>query len=117
MNKINEELEEITTSSDFFEKEKQRQKEKRDQEKAQNIREALAMEEAVSNRDLNWLKRYDEALSAGAAPPAEETENVELQEAIAQFDAETEAEEAEALSEELPFLGEAEDIDEEDAKV
>lgn len=133
LTKITEQLEEITTSSDFFEKEKQRQREKRDQEKAQNIREALAMDEAVPTRDVNWLKRYDEALAAGQSAPvvgeeavaavegaegevAVETENPELQQAIAEFDAEVDEEEA-MESEELPFLGEADDIDEGDAQV
>ncbi|HEX7673400.1 MAG TPA: SMC-Scp complex subunit ScpB [Bdellovibrio sp.] len=63
--KIQEQLEEITTSSNFFEEEKRRQAEKRDQERAQNIREALAMGEPVSNRDANWLKKFDDALAAG----------------------------------------------------
>lgn len=138
LTKITEQLEEITTSSDFFEKEKQRQREKRDQEKAQNIREALAMDEAVPTRDVNWLKRYDEALAAGQSAPvvteegiaaienaegeiaasevAIDSENPELQQAIAEFDAEIDEEEA-MESEELPFLGEADDIDEGDAQV
>lgn len=63
--KITEQLGEITTSSDFFEQEKQRQIEKKEFEKAQNIREALEVNESVSTRDLNWLKKYDEALAAG----------------------------------------------------
>lgn len=63
--KIEEQLSDITTSSDFFEQEKQRQKEKRDAEKAQNIRDALAVGEEVSKRDLNWLTRYDEARANG----------------------------------------------------
>ncbi|MCB0369502.1 MAG: SMC-Scp complex subunit ScpB, partial [Bdellovibrionales bacterium] len=70
--KLSEQLDGITTSSDFFEKEKQRQKEKRDQEKAQNIREALEMGEEVSTRDKNWLKRYDEALAMGEKSIEEE---------------------------------------------
>jgi segregation and condensation protein B len=134
LNKITEQLEEITTSSEFFEKEKIRQREKRDLEKAQNIREALAMGEAVANRDVNWLKRYDEALAAGstfagasagqvevaegnaAAGPdvalAESDENPELEKAMAEFDADTEEVD---LEDELPFLGEADDIGEDDA--
>ena len=65
LEKIQSQLEDITTSSDFFEQEKIRQRQKKDLEKAQNIREALAVNEAVSTRDLNWLKRYDEALARG----------------------------------------------------
>jgi len=124
LNKITEQLEEISTSSEFFEREKLRQREKRDQERAQNIREALAMGEEVSTRDANWLKRYDEALAAGQSAPlvsegegeaAPSPETTELQRAIVAFDAETEVEED--LEEELPFLGEAEDIGEDDASV
>jgi len=63
--KIQEQLEDIATTTSFFEEEKRRQAEKRDEEKAQNIREALAMSEPVGNRDINWLKKYDEALAAG----------------------------------------------------
>ncbi|MBK9322481.1 MAG: SMC-Scp complex subunit ScpB [Bdellovibrionaceae bacterium] len=113
--KITEQLEEITTSSEFFEKEKIRQREKRDQEKAQNIRDALTLGEVVSNRDINWLKRYDESLVAGQAMSMEPEEAPiegranEVQEAIVAFDAEDHDEDAE----ELPFLGEADDIDEE----
>lgn len=63
--KISSQLEEISTSSDFFAEEKRRQAEKRDLERAQNIRDALAMDEPVPTRDANWLKKYDEALAAG----------------------------------------------------
>jgi len=63
--KIEEQLGGIETSSQFFEEEKRRQREKRDQERAQNIREAIVMEEPVSTRDKNWLKKFDEALSLG----------------------------------------------------
>lgn len=63
--KITEQLDEITTSSDFFEQEKQRQKEKKEFEKAQNIREALEVGESVSTRDINWLKKYDKTLATG----------------------------------------------------
>lgn len=63
--KIQNQLEEITTSTSFFEEEKIRQAEKRDAEKAQTLREALIMGEPVSNRDANWLTKYDEALALG----------------------------------------------------
>lgn len=63
--KIEEQLGDIATTTNFFEEEKRRQAEKRDQERAQNIRDALAFGEPVSTRDANWLKKYDEALAAG----------------------------------------------------
>lgn len=56
---IEEQLTAITTSSEFFEQEKFRQKQKREEEKAQNIREALAVGEEVSKRDQNWLKKFE----------------------------------------------------------
>lgn len=114
--KIQGQLEEINTSSDFFEKEKVRQKMKRDSEKAQNIREAIAMNEEVSTRDINWLRKYDEALAAG------ESANFEKESAPTHTDAQTmaaaavnssEAEaaaetEAEEESDELAYYEDAE---------
>jgi len=61
--KISSELQGITTSSEFFEQEKLRQKQKRDNERAQNIREALTVGETVDKKDLKWLERHDAALA------------------------------------------------------
>lgn len=63
--KITDQLVSINTSSEFFEQEKLRQKQKRDADKAQNLREALALGESVSTRDRNWLTKYDEAVMSG----------------------------------------------------
>lgn len=73
--KITDELQNIETSSDFFEKEKERMREQRDRERAQNIREALAVGEAVEDKDKRWLERY-ESMAAEAAQAAEEVEMV-----------------------------------------
>jgi segregation and condensation protein B len=62
--KITDELGQITTSSDFFEQEKQRQKEVRELERAQDIREAQVLGNAVEEKDLRWLERFDAALAA-----------------------------------------------------
>lgn len=83
---IEEQLTSISTSSDFFEQEKQRQKLKRDEEKAQNIREALAVGEEVSKKDQNWLIRYEESLKVGESAPVESepnntTESYQMEEA------------------------------------
>lgn len=59
--KITDELSQITTSSDFFEQEKERMREKRDQERAQDIRERQLVGETVEDKDLRWLERYDAA--------------------------------------------------------
>ncbi len=77
LNKVESQLAEIHTSSDFFEQEKVRQRQKRDADKAQGIRDAITMGEEVSNRDRNWLSRYEAALATGdsvtpAATSAEE---------------------------------------------
>ncbi|UOF02031.1 SMC-Scp complex subunit ScpB [Bdellovibrio reynosensis] len=172
--KIQSQLEDIATTSNFFEEEKRRQAEKRDQERAQNIRDALAFGEPVSTRDANWLKKYDEALAAGTslvaiaaekkaafmkpksaeaggaeasddaeaeaaseemmASEGEESEEMsdEMAEAIEDFDNDEDLDEASddqlladaesdvdsddeesSDEDELPFLGEADDIDEE----
>jgi segregation and condensation protein B len=70
-----EELERITfdinainTSSDFFEQEKQRQKERRDAERAQDIRDALAVGEKVEEKDVRWLQRFEEQLRISSMP-------------------------------------------------
>ena len=68
LTKISDELSEISTSSEFFEQEKQRQKEKRDADRADEIRERIIVGEEVSNRDKNWLERYE----AAQAPAVEE---------------------------------------------
>lgn len=57
--KISSELDQITTSSEFFEKEKQRIKDQQNLERAQNIREALTVGETVEPKELRWLERYE----------------------------------------------------------
>lgn len=59
LGKITDQLNAITTSSDFFEEEKRRQKEKRDFDRAQDIREALTLGDLVEDKDRKWLERYD----------------------------------------------------------
>ncbi len=60
---ITERLNSIDTSSEFFEQEKVRQKDKRDREKAEDIREAMAVGELVENKDVKWLERYESQLA------------------------------------------------------
>lgn len=113
LGQIETELSSITTSSEFFEQEKLRQKQKRDEEKAQNIREALAVGEEVSTRDKNWLTRYEEQL----AQPTTATEATEddAQAVVAATTevhaAEEETFETEAahIEDEIPFYEEADE--------
>lgn len=105
--KITDELQNIETSSDFFEKEKERMREQRDRERAQNIREALAVGEAVEDKDKRWLERY-ESMAAEAAQAAEEVEMVaEAFDPIAIAEAHTESSTIVNLpAEELPPIEE-----------
>ena len=102
LNKIESELSEISVSSDFFEQEKIRQKQKKDADKAQDIRDALTVDEAVSNRDKNWLLKYDELLLVPVmtALPQEIIESA------------NENTDIEIFEEELPYYGDADEIDE-----
>lgn len=68
--KISDQLDKIDTSSEFFEKEKLRQKQERDAEKARNLQDAMAVGEEVSTRDRNWLKKYEEQLQMQEAQAA-----------------------------------------------
>lgn len=118
LEKIQSQLSEISTSSEFFEIEKQKQKEKKDLEKAQNIREGLALGETVSNRDINWLKKYDEALMTGNIQHFEKEESIPVALAIAseagseslEFEDSHEEDEPH-IEDEIPFHNEADDID------
>ncbi len=113
LGKIENELSTITTSSDFFEQEKIRQKQKKDADKAQDIRDAMIVGEAVSNRDKNWLAKYEEMLNAPINEPiaatAEETVAAELELSEAAENAEMILAENsdDEESDELPFYEEA----------
>lgn len=75
--KINEQLQAVDTTSEFFEQEKVREKERRDRERAQDIRERLVLGEQVEEKDRRWLDRYEAALERAENPqvaPAAEGE-------------------------------------------
>ncbi len=56
---ISEQLDSITTTSDFFEQEKQRQRMARDAERAQSLRESMLLGETLPEKDLRWLQKYE----------------------------------------------------------
>jgi len=78
---ISGELKAIETTTAFFEDEKRRSREKRDADRAQEIRERLTIGEAVDERDQKWLSKFElqgaiaaAATEAVTAPePANET--------------------------------------------
>lgn len=90
--KITDELSQIATTSEFFEQEKQRLRDKKDQERAQDIRERIAIGETVEDKDLRWLERYDEAQILKAKGEAEVDFVTDVAEALLESDSETPAE-------------------------
>lgn len=61
---ISSELQTINTSTEFFEQEKRRQREKRDADRAQDIQERMTVGEEVDEKDKRWLARYELTLKA-----------------------------------------------------
>jgi len=107
LQKINDQLQAVETSSEFFEQEKVRERERRDREKAQDIREKMVMGEAVENKDKRWLERYDAKLLEPKTPvetPLATTgpdgEAAHVPAVAAAVDAENFGSQLEALSEE-----------------
>lgn len=81
LTKINEQLLQIDTTSEFFEQEKQRERDRRDRERAQDIREKLVLGDEVDEKDRRWLDRYEAKLQAiEAAAQAGETITVSAEE-------------------------------------
>lgn len=85
LNKIAADLEKVTTTTDFFEQEKQRMKRQRDAERAQDLREALAVGEIITESDQRWLDKYERerlaettAATAVEAAPADAIETEEV---------------------------------------
>jgi segregation and condensation protein B len=83
---INAQLAQVDTTSEFFEQEKQRERDRRDRERAQDIRERIVVGDNVDEKDKKWLDRYeakllaqDQAAQAGVpvAIAAEEAAGVE----------------------------------------
>ena len=103
---IEEQLTSISTSSEFFEQEKNRQKKKRDEEKAQNIREALAVGEEVPKRDQNWLKKFDEGLTMGNLSIVEDATELSAADALSDQEGADSETEAPHIEDEIPFLDE-----------
>lgn len=55
---ITEQLSSINPSTEFFEEEKIRERQRRDKERADEIQEAIDLGDPVENKDLKWLERY-----------------------------------------------------------
>ncbi|MCB0412748.1 MAG: SMC-Scp complex subunit ScpB [Bdellovibrionales bacterium] len=58
---INAALSDISVTTDFFEQEKVRIREERDRMRAEDIQQALDLEEEVDEKDIKWLERFNKA--------------------------------------------------------
>ena len=66
LDEISKTLQVIDTTSEFFEQEKVRQREERDRERAQDLRERLTIGETLEAKDSRWLSRYEAQLERAA---------------------------------------------------
>jgi len=66
LEEISKTLQVIDTTSEFFEQEKLRQRSERDRERAQDLRERLAIGESLEGKDARWLSRYEAQLERAA---------------------------------------------------
>ena len=69
--KIQSDLQTVDTTTSFFEEEKKRIKEEEKRQRAQDIREAMAVGETVEKKDVKWLAKYEAEMAALSAAPAE----------------------------------------------
>ena len=106
---IEEQLTSISISSEFFEQEKLRAKLKKDNEKAQDIRDALAVGEDVAKRDLSWLQRFEEGLSAPSAKTDVATEALKTISTDSEVSGLDFEEDDVHIEDELPFANEADE--------
>ncbi len=74
LQKIQEELQTVDTTTSFFEEEKKRIKEEEKRQRAQDIREAIAVGETVEDKDLKWLAKYEAEIAATTATMESEVE-------------------------------------------
>ena len=74
LGKITDQLSEISSSTEFFEQEKIRQKKERDAMRAQDIEDAITVGEEVPAKDHKWLDKYKAAMAAALAESQVESE-------------------------------------------
>jgi segregation and condensation protein B len=93
--KITDRLSEISTSSEYFEQEKERQRLQRDKDRADDIRERMILGQLVEEKEINWLKRFEEKqMTPAVEAPAEASEIASAEATSAEEPSEAEADEA-----------------------
>ena len=111
--KLTEEISKIETTTDFFEQEKKREKQLRDQQRAEDLREAMLNGQEIPTKDKKWLDRYEMALAAAAAEIAPTVEAAAA-EAVAEAEAEpVEVAETESVEAEIETAASDTDSDDE----
>lgn len=85
--KITDELENITTTSEFFEQEKIRALKEKEAHRARDIRDAITLGEPVEEKDKRWLERYEQGLRE-EAEALELAKSLEVQEVVPLEDSE-----------------------------
>ncbi len=104
LNKISDKLGEIKTTSEYFEQEKVRQRDQRDKDRADDIRERLLLGQYVEDNDMSWLKRYEQKkeqeaqLAAEAASQSTSAAEAATQSTSAAEDSSIEQESAHSVS-------------------
>lgn len=73
---ISSELKTIDTTTAFFEDEKRRAREKRDADRAQDLRERLTIGETLEEKDLRWLNKYEAEKATEASQGAVTSQEV-----------------------------------------
>lgn len=108
--KITGRLSEISTSSEYFEKEKERVRLQKEKDKADDVRERIIMGQSVEEREINWLKKYEDRLIAleATGEEAQPAEQGQAQEAQADASTDAEPSTAEDGAEELQASAQAE---------
>jgi segregation and condensation protein B len=80
LGKITEQLSDISTQTEFFEIEKQKQKESRDRDRAEGLRDALILGDAIDPKDEKWLQRYGIKMNQVLSDNPMEDEDLETDE-------------------------------------
>ncbi|PIU00962.1 MAG: SMC-Scp complex subunit ScpB [Bdellovibrionales bacterium CG10_big_fil_rev_8_21_14_0_10_45_34] len=73
LERITGQLTEISATTEFFEQEKIREKARKDKERAEDVKELLALGREVPFKDVRWLEKYERELLANSEPPIDES--------------------------------------------
>jgi segregation and condensation protein B len=113
LQKINEQLQAVDTTSEFFEQEKQRERDRKDRERAQDIRERLVLGDDVETKDKRWLDRYEAKLHTQTTPDSASADAEPITDQLEALTAESEPAEESSHEKDEPMLAD-DDLDTDD---